>query len=932
MATFDAAAYLKAKAAQLDFVGFGDNKDWTADEVQQAFEANNMTALGHYVYYGKEELAQAKEQGAKIDFNVDLASAFNQQDYLKAKAEQLNTAEYQGRSDWTAQDVQQAFEANDLTALEHYALYGREELNASDIQFDPGFEVDGVDTDQGDQDDSGQSGDDIYIGDHNVVEGTAGNDTFHAQSQTDGGGLGGQTIDGGAGQDTLEAIQNGSNIFPTINNVETVNVNAQPGLNYVGENAQATINARNITGTENVTSKYSDADLLIKNMTTEGVGNTNDMHFGMYHTGNADHMWSASSMTVFFDQDYLKSSQEQSGYFFDIMDQENYDQTDGAAPVGTFPLTGIQFTVESKDGDTQTYTLKVTEKDMEGVKTTSDLVKMLNENLADADLGLEGKAQFSVGSQFTDAEGLRTSQSAILQIDGPGAVVSGEIKLDTSEGAGNLYWNQGDLGTVDVPVTTNVDLTKAGNSGDGGALTIGSMNKEGDNSIEGNHTVNGTVAGFQQFNVTVHGGYHLSSSLAALQSTNNTLETVVVDSEGGSKGDWADLWIGNSNTDDVGTEGLEWGTVAQNAQALKDVATFNASALNGDLHLHAALTDEFGSKYDAFSDNGTTDWTSADGSQTLNQLGNRADDNVQVAYDGGSGNDTIDIAISEEVATASNLVDGGVSLSVNGNAGNDTIDVSGGATAKADNTGDWTINGGAGNDTITLSQGQNTVVFSQKAGNDVVTNFDVTAPAPKAEEQTLDLSDVTLDKGDSLTVKIDGESVVYTATSNNETGNGLLGNVVDAINADDSVEGSYSASGSTVTQGGTPHNIGSIAVSVGGDVVATGVTTVNGQSASETVDVLDFSSYNLDALFVDGANMKGNLKNAGDTYINLVDAAAGEKGDGLYEIQMDHANKSAGNIGNDGGVTVVGTIDLTDSTGKAVDLGSADAAQFAIAG
>jgi len=52
---------------------------------------------------------------------------FDRNFYLQEKVNQLNSQDYAGRSNWTASEVSQAFSSAGLTAYQHFSLYGAEE-------------------------------------------------------------------------------------------------------------------------------------------------------------------------------------------------------------------------------------------------------------------------------------------------------------------------------------------------------------------------------------------------------------------------------------------------------------------------------------------------------------------------------------------------------------------------------------------------------------------------------------------------------------------------------------------------------------------------------------------------------------------------------------------------------------------------------------
>ena len=118
---FDANFYLRAKADWLNnyenedgSLGFDGKDDWTAADVQKAFSDAGLTAWEHYLQFGTDE-------GVNPNETLDV------QAYYEAKAAQLNETEYQDRTDWTADDVKEAFKEAGITAAQHAAAYAEAE-------------------------------------------------------------------------------------------------------------------------------------------------------------------------------------------------------------------------------------------------------------------------------------------------------------------------------------------------------------------------------------------------------------------------------------------------------------------------------------------------------------------------------------------------------------------------------------------------------------------------------------------------------------------------------------------------------------------------------------------------------------------------------------------------------------------------------------
>lgn len=122
---FDATFYLKSKADALNAINY-EGKVWTAASVMDAFKAAGIeSAWEHYQMFGSSE-------------GIATSADFDSEAYFVAKVNQLNSTAYEGRSNWTVDEVKAAFAEQGLTALEHYQLYGEDEKIA-DYAGDDGF-------------------------------------------------------------------------------------------------------------------------------------------------------------------------------------------------------------------------------------------------------------------------------------------------------------------------------------------------------------------------------------------------------------------------------------------------------------------------------------------------------------------------------------------------------------------------------------------------------------------------------------------------------------------------------------------------------------------------------------------------------------------------------------------------------------------------
>lgn len=114
MEGFDVMFYLQAKADALNAVKY-EGKEWDAASVMDAFKAAGIeSAWEHYQMFGSSE-------------GIATSADFDSEAYFVAKVKQLNDTAYEGRSNWTVDEVKAAFAEQGLTALEHYQLYGKDE-------------------------------------------------------------------------------------------------------------------------------------------------------------------------------------------------------------------------------------------------------------------------------------------------------------------------------------------------------------------------------------------------------------------------------------------------------------------------------------------------------------------------------------------------------------------------------------------------------------------------------------------------------------------------------------------------------------------------------------------------------------------------------------------------------------------------------------
>ncbi|MES2785083.1 MAG: hypothetical protein V4684_06440 [Pseudomonadota bacterium] len=568
------------------------------------------------------------------------------------------------------------------------------------------------------------------------LNGTAFADTFEARVVQNSLGeqvnqLGsGDQIDGGNGMDMLTAkitagaFVGGSYsmpIEPETSSVEVIKLQAVEsdidGYNDEYGNTQVYVNAKDMVDVQQLWSNRSDADLMIQNLTTQGLTQLSDMTIGMAYTGNADSRWGESDYTVYFDQDYLTPEATSTSPVVDFlaMNEDNYDATDGARPLDGVFFRQLQFTV-TQGANSFLFDLVPYLGEDKSVGATGSEITTYPEFLAAVQSALvQLKAATSTSNPVYDAlqtvqanfgpvfttdanpdtlelrEGIAVRLSVDGLIDGVAnniSVIASDLEVARAISAPESVPNNNryELASNTPPesgevLAINVALEKVGLAGDGGMLIIGSMNKDEDNEWDAVNTVTDTTSGIEQFNVTVYGNNDKSSSLSGLHSTNNNLRVVNVVTDADLTGtSFADLTIGNSNSwlwevDSFSSYGPFFGEDGPNEDAasnedggyyydgyeyaLKDVQVFNASGFKGDLTLYAGLTEEVVAKYLDLQDD-APDAPAAD--------------NVAFVYTGGTGDDDFNVTLS-----AANLAAEGTttredfSLAIDGADGDDEI-------------------------------------------------------------------------------------------------------------------------------------------------------------------------------------------------------------------------------------------------------------------
>ena len=110
-AYFDETYYLQAKVNLLNSQAYSGRTNWTTAEVFQAITSSGLTVYQHFAQSGVNE-------------GLNPSASFNVQTYLANKALALNTANYNGRTNWSAAEVLSAIESAGIDPITHYLLCG----------------------------------------------------------------------------------------------------------------------------------------------------------------------------------------------------------------------------------------------------------------------------------------------------------------------------------------------------------------------------------------------------------------------------------------------------------------------------------------------------------------------------------------------------------------------------------------------------------------------------------------------------------------------------------------------------------------------------------------------------------------------------------------------------------------------------------------
>lgn len=554
---------------------------------------------------------------------------------------------------------------------------------------------------------------------------------------------GGDSINGGGGNDTLNADIGNSQKFAfraETTSVEKVVLSAQTiSEDRTDNNTTATsevqVDAERMNGVNRWEDSNSRADLLIEDIRILDAQITRDITIAMVSTdpGNVD-------FGVYFDQHSLRAAPvAASGATLRLQLMDTRSSDAGTAPLLNNPYNGFQFTFNG-------VAVRVASEAIDQAQTYADLLAAIK--TAVANTPAISNFVVTLGSGFTAADTLsgRVQSGSEIVITNPGA---GSIVLDNTSGwlanapvppSSGLHTAilTAPASTTAFKITSTIILDDVGRGSNGGDLVIGGLSV-GDTS---------SSIGVERFEVTVE----RNSKLQTMNSTDNKLEEVVF-VNGVTKGNVTVM--GNQNFGaNVGTNaynpallpnnglpkipqtaaGTPVGTLVDTAlpgtisvnggvqhgdmYGFHDVRLIDAQTLVGSLNMTAVITDRAVTKYIT----------------KVDTQANSAADNVAFSYTGGGNNDVMTVDLDAGVAGSRSHILSGLedfTFALNGGAGNDqlTLRVVPAVAGSAAPTTNWqnnqdlnnniTISGGDGNDTI-RKPGNGDVRIDGGAGDDTI--------------------------------------------------------------------------------------------------------------------------------------------------------------------------------------------------------------------
>tara|TARA_R110001599_G_scaffold26612_14_gene93871 strand:+ start:428 stop:4324 length:3897 start_codon:yes stop_codon:yes gene_type:complete len=580
--------------------------------------------------------------------------------------------------------------------------------------------------------------------DQDDLTGTAGDDTFTApivQNQ-----LGavtntfesGDSIDGGAGRNILEAditasvsgtIPIGPAISASTENIQEVYLRHQfPVLEVVNGNnvGLATIDAEKMVGVEQWWSTDSRNTIVLEDVRS----NSADTTFGFrnsdasQNTGgnNPGNPILATDFQAFFSPDALLGLNEAVDSTLTYTVFEDNDLPAELANISVFQLRFIL--------DGTSYTLA--SDDIEAADTYVELADAVNAELVAQ--GLDNVTAEPVPGQpritLTDANAGTFEDAGVNSI----ILGFGNTSVTQNAAVGAPIINE-------QLIETNIVLDNVGRTSEGGSMIVGSMSTRG---------------GVEKFNVTVED----RSWLQSLDSTNNVLEEVIVES---AQGESEYLYLGTGTESNAGLSNQQRvPTTTDNrltTTGLTDVRLFDATAFVGEVKLGANLSNNIFDKYLA-----------------------DAEETVEFEYLFGDGDTNFSLMLNEQIARDSDFA-----LSIVGGAGDDRFNLSGNTTKSS-----TSIDGGEGFNIVEVT---------------TTTDDTVTVPSTGANQAFGDFMNV-----DRLVVA-GGNNTTQNIVTGNMDNAGLTSIVIATNNANDTtiermlIDTELTVSGKNYTVGPNNNNM-----------------------------------------------------------------------------------------------------------------------------
>jgi len=552
--------------------------------------------------------------------------------------------------------------------------------------------------------------------------GTADKDQFNAYIQQNefAGGVSNSlssadVLDGGAGTDSLYAeivpefigVSGGNgqiDIQPRTSNIEKVQFEARDyGSNSATANMVISVDAKNMTDIDEIGSYMSDGDLVIENLTTrqsEGEDrNTAEITITMDHTDNFNSDDNASDLTVYFDEDYLLVGQtataSQANYW--LLDENSVDYV--TEPLLNIERNGVTLTIdgilhEIKMDDAVAATKNTWDAFAAGLQ---DVITASTEPAFD---GLTVTVDVNnTDSTFND-QGDEVTIPAITITDSNARelVPTGFTSPEETTAGFDIYGAFDNVASTveDNLLAIDVDLHKVGREGEGGDLLIGGkeLDQDGGAEDQGN--------GIGIFNIDVLGAENKLSNLGSINSTNDALTTVNIETHADftSGATFASLTIRDAFDDSDEMETVNANNflgdlnIGQDDAAL-NVDTFTATG-GGNVTYNAEID---GTEKGEF-----TNTTGAGNDVITVDLDGDAVDTVGTSFaiNAGSGTNTVKVTMtSDDVSVATTALLN--NLSITSGSGEDTVTLIGGSAGATDGDADFNITAGGSSDFVYLN-------------------------------------------------------------------------------------------------------------------------------------------------------------------------------------------------------------------------------------